>query len=70
VPDGVRTPRWQQSWLLAVLAAVTLLLIVLNVLGRDWLGLGATVLLLFALASLWWSFRQQRRDRSVERPTN
>jgi len=69
VPDGVRTPWWQQSWLLAVLGAITLVLIVLNVLGRDWLGLGTTVLLLYALASLWWSSRRQRRHRSVERPT-
>jgi Flp pilus assembly protein TadB len=70
VPDPVRTPWWQQSRLLAVLGAVTLALIVLNILGRNWLGLGATVLLLFALVSLWWSFRQQQRHRSVEGPGN
>jgi len=66
VADPVRTPWWQQSWLLAVLVAATLVLIIVNAIGRDWLGLGTSVLLFWALVSQWWLSRQQRRRR-VER---
>jgi hypothetical protein len=70
VPPPAKTPWWQQAWLLAVLVAVGLVLVVLNVWGEDWLGLAAAVLELVVIVGLWGSFRRQRRDRSVEPPAS
>lgn len=68
VQDPVKTPWWQQSWLLGVIVAVELILVALNIWGHDWLGLAGMLLALTAFAGLWSSFRRQRHDRSVERP--